>query len=103
MKIYTEKIKNYLAEQEDLHTDDIRVHFFQYGASSLDIRVTCHAKTGESLRYLDIVQRINLDLMKIMEEIGVSCAFPSTSLYFETPLKNELVNAKDLVAPEQKV
>ena len=24
-------------------------------------------------------------------------------LYFETPLKNELVNAKDLVAPEQKV
>ena len=98
-----DRIQNYLAAQEDLHTDDIRVHFFQYGASSLDIRVTCHAKTGESLRYLDIVQRINLDLMKIMEEIGVSCAFPSTSLYFETPLKSELVDAKDLVAPEQKV
>ncbi|MBQ9763433.1 MAG: mechanosensitive ion channel family protein [Phascolarctobacterium sp.] len=98
-----QKIQAYLEAQEDLHTDDVRVHFFQYGASSLDIRVTCHAKTGESLRYLDIVQRINLDLMKIMEQVGVSCAFPSTSIYFETPLKNELINTKDLFTPEQKV
>lgn len=96
-----DKIQNYLQVQEDLHTDDIRVHFFEYGASSLNIRVTCHAKTSESLRYLDIVQRINLDLMKIMEEVGVSCAFPSTSVYFETPLKNQLIDAKDLVNTEQ--
>lgn len=97
------KIQAYLEVQEDLHTDDVRVHFFQYGASSLDIRVTCHAKTSDGLRYLDIVQRINLNLMKIMEEVGVGCAFPSTSIYFETPLKNELINTKDLFAPEQKV
>ena len=103
MQSVIDKIKEYLAAQEDLHTDDIRVHFFEYGASSLNIRVTCHAKTGEHLRYLDIVQRINLALMEIMENLGVSCAFPSTSVYFETPLKNELVDAKDLVAPEQKV
>lgn len=91
-----EKIQDYLKAQEDLHTDDVRVHFFEYGASSLNLRVTCHAKTSDGLRYLDIVQRINLSLMDIMEEVGVGCAFPSTSIYFETPLKKELVSVKDL-------
>ncbi len=103
MTTVIDRIKTYLEAQEDLHTDDVRVHFFEYGDSSLNIRVTCHAKTGEHLRYLDIVQRINLALMGIMEEVGVSCAFPSTSVYFETPIKNELIDAKNLVAPEQKV
>ncbi|MBR5486683.1 MAG: mechanosensitive ion channel, partial [Phascolarctobacterium sp.] len=83
--------------QEDLHTDDIRVHFAEYADSSLNIRITCYTKTTSGMTYLDIVQRINLSLMKIMEEVGVSCAFPSTSVYFETPIKNELVNAKNLV------
>ena len=91
-----EKIKAYLQAQEDLHTDDIRVHFAEYADSSLNIRITCYTKTTSGMTYLDIVQRINLSLMKIMEEVGVSCAFPSTSVYFETPIKNELVNAKNL-------
>lgn len=90
------KIQKYLEAQEDLHTDEVRVHFVEYGASSLNLRITCHAKTADGLRYLDIVQRINLDLMNIMEEVGVSCAFPSTSIYFETPLKKELVSAQAL-------
>jgi MscS family membrane protein len=91
-----EKIKTYLQAQEDLHTDDIRVHFSEYADSSLNIAITCYAKTTDGMTYLDIVQRINLALMKIMEEVGVSCAFPSTSVYFETPIKNELINTKDL-------
>ena len=91
-----DKIKAYLLAQEDLHTDDIRVHFSEYADSSLNIAITCYAKTTDGITYLDIVQRINLALMKIMEETGVSCAFPSTSVYFETPIKNELINAKDL-------
>ncbi len=91
-----DRIKTFLSEQEDLHTDDIRVHFTEYADSSLNVRVTCYAKTTDGITYLDIVQRINLALMKIMEETGVSCAFPSTSVYFETPMKNELINAKDL-------
>ncbi len=83
------RITDYLKAQDDLHTDEVRVHFFEYGDSSLNLRITCHAKTGDGLRYLDILQRINLALMQIMDEVGVGCAFPSTSVYFETPLKEE--------------
>ena len=30
------------------------------------------------------------DLGELLEEVGVSCAFPSTSLYFETPLQENV-------------
>lgn len=81
------QIKDFLLSQEDtLYTDDIRVHFIEYGPSSLNIRVTCYAKTDSQAEYLDILQDINLKVMGILEQNGVSCAFPSTSVYFENPL-----------------
>lgn len=81
------QIREFLSAQEDrLYTDDIRVHFIEYGASSLNVRVTCYAKTDSQLAYLDILQDINLKVMGILEQAGVSCAFPSTSVYFENPL-----------------
>lgn len=85
------KLKEYLKENDKIFPDNIRVHFVNYNASSLDIKITCYAKTGDHLEYLDILQTINLKAMSIMEETGVSCAFPSTSVYFETPLKTESV------------
>lgn len=88
MQNVIEAIKNYLNSCEDMiYTDDIRVHFVAYADSSLNVRVTFYAKTGSQIEYLDILQKINLQLMQIMEDAGVSCAFPSTSVYFETPLQ----------------
>lgn len=84
------RIKDYLAHNPKIYADDIRVHFTTYNASSLDIRVTCYARTGKHVEYLNILQEINLQTMKLMEEAGVSCAFPSTSIYFETPLQEQL-------------
>ena len=69
---------------------DVRVHFLTYNSSSLDIRVVCYAKTGKHLEYLNIMQEINLHTLELLEEVGVSCAFPSTSLYFETPLQENV-------------
>ncbi len=84
---FTESLRSYLASLEELlYTDNISVHFIAYGDSSLNVRVICYARTGLQAEYLNTLQTINLALMRIMEECGVSCAFPSTSVYFETPL-----------------
>ena len=80
------KLKDYLAHNEHLYDDDIRVHFVNYNNSSLDVRITCYARTGNQREYLDILQEINLKIMGILEEVGVSCAFPSQSVYFENAL-----------------
>lgn len=90
------QIKEFLlAQEEKLYTDDIRVHFVEYGASSLNIRIVCYAKTGSHLEYLDILQNINFKVMDILEKAGVGCAFPSTSVYFETPLETKTIPAAD--------
>lgn len=83
------KIRAYLETCDFLYTDDIRVHFIDYNSSSLDIQVTCYARTGDHKEYLDILQTINMTLLRILSETGVSCAFPSTSIYFETPLRQQ--------------
>lgn len=83
---FISRLKNFLSNHPDIYHDDIRVHFINYGASSLDIRVTCYAMTSDSVKYLDISQDINLKVLGLLEEAGVGCAFPSTSVYFETPL-----------------
>lgn len=87
MEDVIEKMKNYLLSIEDmLYTDDIRVHFVSYGDSSLNIRISAYAKASTQIEYLDILQKINLRIMQILDEANVGCAFPSTSVYFETPL-----------------
>ena len=84
------KLKNYLEDLTLIDENDVRVHFLTYNSSSLDIRVVCYAKTGKHLEYLNIMQEINLHTLELLEEVGVSCAFPSTSLYFETPLQENV-------------
>ena len=83
------KLKEYLASNNKLYQDDIRVHFVNYNDSSLDVRITCYARTGNQREYLDVLQEINLRIMGILEEVGVSCAFPSTSVYFENALEDK--------------
>ena len=70
------------------------VNFFEFGDSSLNIRIVCYAKVPENTQnyalknsmYHKIRERFNLEVMRILEENGVSCAFPSRSIYFETPI-----------------
>ena len=83
-------MKAYLESHQQIDGNDVRVHFINYNDSSLDVRVTCYALTGKQVEYLNILQEINLHTLEIMEEVGVSCAFPSTSLYFETPLQEKV-------------
>lgn len=83
------KIKNYLQNNPKIYGDNVRAHFVAYNESSLDLRVTCYARTGDHGEYLDILQEINLQIMKLLEEAGVSCAFPSRSVYLETPPPEE--------------
>ena len=88
IEAFIAKLKDYLDQNERIYEDLVRVHFVTYNDSSLDVRVTCYARAAHQHEYLDILQEINLKIMSLMEEVGVSCAFPSQSIYFATPLTN---------------
>ena len=81
-----QQIRSLCERLDEIYNDGIDVNFFEFGDSSLNIRVVCYAKAPNNSVYLRAREKFNLEVMKILEENGVSCAFPSRSVYFETPI-----------------
>ena len=80
------QIRELCEKLDEIHNDGIDVNFYEFGDSSLNIRIVCYAKAPNNSVYLKAREKFNLGVMKILEENGVSCAFPSQSVYFETPI-----------------
>lgn len=79
-------IKEVLVNHPAVHPDTIFVNFDNYGDSSLDIFLYFFTHTTVWKEFLQVKEDINFKIMEILEEEGVSVAFPSRSLYFENPL-----------------
>ena len=89
-----QQIRQLCEQMDDIYSEGFDVNFFEFGDSSLNIRIVCYAKVPENTQnyalknsmYHKIREQFNLEVMRILEENGVSCAFPSRSIYFETPI-----------------
>ena len=94
MQNVCQQIRQLCEQMDDIYNEGFDVNFFEFGDSSLNIRIVCYAKVPENTQnyalknsmYHKIRERFNLEVMRILEENGVSCAFPSRSIYFETPI-----------------
>ncbi|MEO1941772.1 MAG: mechanosensitive ion channel domain-containing protein [Campylobacterales bacterium] len=85
-KILTE-IREYLLNHPNIHKEPLLVYFDEFQDSSLSIFCYFFTTTSEWQRYLKIREEINLNLKRIVEENGAQFAFPSQSLYIETPIQ----------------
>lgn len=74
----------------------IRVHFTAFNSSSLDIKVDFFISTTDAFERLEYNNQLNLEMMKILDECGVSCAFPSRSIYFENSLNTNQQTTKEV-------
>ena len=83
------RIKDLLENHPEVHPDLIMVRFEQFAESSLDIFIYFFTKTKVWPDFLAIREEINFKIMEILEEEGVSIAFPSRSIYFENKLETE--------------
>jgi len=59
------------------------VAFSTFGASSLNVSVLYFTTLTDYENYIKTIERINFEIMAIVEARGSSFAFPSTSLYIE--------------------
>lgn len=80
------KIEKMLREHPQIHQETIFVNFDRFNESSLDIFLYFFTVTTNWGEYLKVREDVNLKIMAILEEEKVSIAFPSRSVYFETPL-----------------
>lgn len=94
LEVCLEKIRNMLKNHPGIHPQTIFVSFDSFGESSLNIFLYFFTRTTVWGEFLAVKEEINLRIMAILEEVGVSIPLPSTSVYFE----NELLTSEKPVS-----
>jgi len=61
--------------------DLARVHFVEFGESSLDIEIDCLLLTGTRAEFLDIREQLLLQIMELVTGLGVEFATPARILH----------------------
>jgi len=72
-----------LIEDHTNTSEDYKVYFTEFGASSLDIMILFFVDTMDWGVYLETKQEINFKIMEIVKKHKADFAFPSTSVYIE--------------------
>lgn len=63
-----------------------RAHFQKFGASSLDFECAYYILSAEYKRYMDVQQAVNLHLVRVFAEHGISFAFPTQTVHLSGKL-----------------
>ncbi|MFC1564140.1 mechanosensitive ion channel family protein [candidate division KSB1 bacterium] len=96
------RIKKMLEEHPAIHKDVIFVYFTDFGESALDLFLYFFTVTTVWKEYLEVRQDVNLRIMKIVEELGMSIAFPSRSIYIKNTGEGNQ-GIKDSTGNEEKI
>ncbi len=75
------------------------VAFTDFGPSSLDIFVYYFTTVTAWKDYMHIRQEMNIGIMNIVHELGLSFAFPSQTVYFGDDLNVKSSNGTDPTLP----
>ena len=77
-------IRDLLDSTEQVDSETIVVHFVEFGSSSLDILVIAQVLLPDWGEFTALKEDLYLEIMEIVEKLGLSFAFPSQSLYIES-------------------
>ncbi len=75
------RIEEYLRGNPDIDQEFILVKFTEFNASSLDLFVYCFTVTTDWTQHLSVRQDVNLTIMALVEELGMSIAFPTQTVH----------------------
>jgi MscS family membrane protein len=87
LRVVLSRLRELVARHQRLLEEKSRVRFVRFGASSLDIELFAHCNAGSWSEFQAIREDVLLNVMRILEETGVSIAFPSQTTYLgrDTP------------------
>ena len=81
------RIRDLLKNDPGVWQGYMLVRFTDFGESSLNVFLYYFSKSTVWDEYLEVRERINLNIMRIIEELGLEFAFPSRTVYLETTSK----------------
>ncbi|MDB3974003.1 mechanosensitive ion channel family protein [Alphaproteobacteria bacterium] len=82
----TESIRNYIYDNDDFIANDnykVFVRLDKFNDSSIDILVYCFTATNDWEKFLEIKEKLAMQIKQKVEEAGLNFAFPSQSIYIE--------------------
>jgi MscS family membrane protein len=83
-------IRELLKNEPGVHQEFIAVNFVNFGAFSLDLQVIYFAADPDLLKSLELRERINLAIMKLVAANGLGFAFPTQTIEFSGALAERL-------------
>ena len=86
IKNLTEYIREYLYKSEDFLVNDDHKAFVRldkFNDSSIDILIYCFTSTNDWEKFLEIKEKLAMELKSKIEELNLNFAFPSQSIYLE--------------------
>ncbi|MCD4707400.1 MAG: mechanosensitive ion channel family protein [Candidatus Sabulitectum sp.] len=83
MQQLVSSLRRMLEEDDMAEHNGANVHFSTFGDSSLNVEMLFFIRTTEYSKFLQSRQDLNLKIMRIVEELGLDFAFPSTTVYLE--------------------
>ena len=81
LQAFTEGIRALIRANPGMRKDYYIVEFTEFGAASLDILVYCFIDAPDWNAELRTRHVLNLDIMRLAEELGVEFAFPTQTLH----------------------
>ena len=78
------RIRQLLKDDEGVDSDFFLVRFTDFGSSSLDIFLYYFTRSIKWDQHLAVRERVNLNIMRTIREMGLSIAFPTRSIYVES-------------------
>lgn len=75
-------VKKMLQEHDEIDTSQtLIVNFNEFAASSLNFFIYTFTKTTQWIKYHEVKQDVLLKVIKIIEEHGAECAFPTSTVH----------------------
>lgn len=88
MEVLLERLRDMLRERDNVIKSSVAVYFTDFGASSLDIMILCEVTIRDWRALLEEREAVNLAVMRVVNEMQLSIAFPTRSIYIDGLPKN---------------
>jgi len=86
LNLILKEIREYLKSHPKIHKEPLLIYFDEYSDSALNIFCYFFTTTADWEKYLQIKEEVNLEIKRIVEKY-TAFAFPSQSIYMETPIQ----------------
>jgi len=84
METLVRRIREMLTQDDGVNQEFMLVRFTDFGASSLDVFLYYFTKSVKWAEHLEVRERVNLSIMRIIRDMGLSIAFPTRSIHVES-------------------